>query len=240
MVRGGILMKKIGIMLFLVTLAVGLVLSNVFTFGRASGNFFNFSFNFKGVKGSGNSATEVRDLANFQAVDVGGVFQVEITAQKDFAVEIEADDNVLGLIKTDVRGGVLHITTEKKISSRNAIRVRISAPDIERLDVSGAAKVTVDGLKNGGLRVDSSGASKIVLAGESTKLNIDVSGATKIDAENLRTENANIEASGACHVTVNVTGEIRVDASGASKIVYAGSPTNVIEKTSGASRVKSK
>ena len=241
MVRGGIFyMKKIGIMLFLVTLAVGLVLSNVFSFGRASSNFFNFSLNFKGVKGSGNAATEHRDLADFQAIDVGGVFQVEITAQKDFAVEVEADDNLIGLIRTEVRGGVLHINTEKKISTRNPIRVRISAPDIERLDVSGAAKVTVDNLKNSSFTVDSSGASKIVLAGESSKLNIDVSGATKVDAENLRSETALVEASGACHVSVNVTGELKTDASGASKIVYTGSPANVIEKSSGASSVRSK
>jgi hypothetical protein len=233
-------MKKIGIMLFLVTLAVGLVISNLFSFGRASSSFFNFSFNLKGVKGSGNSATEVRDLKGFQAVDVGGVFQVEITAQKDFAVEIEADDNLMGLIRTEIRDGVLHIETEKKISTRNPIRVRISAPDIDRLDVSGAAKVTVDNLKNSSITVGSSGASRILLGGESSKLNIDVSGATKVDAENLRAGSATVEASGACRVSVNVTEEIMANASGASKITYTGSPKNIIERASGASSVRSK
>ncbi len=233
-------MKKIGFILFLVTLAVGLVISNLFSFGRASGDFFNFSLNFKGVKGSGRTASEVRDLTGFRAVDVGGVFQVEIIAQKDYAVEIEADDNLLGLIKTEVRDGVLHIRTENKISPRNSIRVRISAPDIERLDVSGAAKVNVSDLKNSTFTVDSSGASKITLAGESSKLNIDVSGATKVDAENLISENASIESSGASRASVNVSGELSADASGASKIVYSGTPTNIIEKTSGASKVSAK
>ncbi len=236
-VRGGIFMKKIGIMLFLLTLAVGLVVSNLFSFGKATEGLFNFSFNFKGVKGAGHTAVETRDLTGFRAVDVGGIFNVEITAQKGFGVEIEADDNLIGLVRTEVRDGVLYIKTEEKISPRSKLRIRISAPDLDRLDVSGAAKVNVTGLKSSEFTLDSSGASKITLAGESTKLNVDVSGATKIDAGNLIAENASVDASGASRVMVNVSGELRAEASGASKISYTGSPKNVIEKSSGAGKV---
>lgn len=232
-------MKKIGIMLFLVTLACGLVFANLFSFGRASGGLFDFSF-VNGVEGSGTTVTETRDLTGFRSVDVGGVFQVEITAQKDFAVEVEADDNLIGLIRTEVRSGVLHIEAENKFSSDNQVRIRISAPDIEGLFVSGAAKVDVSNLKNSGLTVDSSGAAKIVLAGESSKLNIDVSGAAKVDSENLLSKIAVVETSGASQVSVNVTEELRADATGASKIVYTGSPASVIEKTSGSSKVRSR
>ena len=118
-------MKKIGIMIFVVALVIGLVVSNMFSFGRASGKFFNFSLNFGGVHGSGNVATDKRDLSGFRAVDVGGVFQVEITAQKDFAIEVEADDNLLPLIKTEVVDGVLKIETKQRIKSSNPIRVRV-------------------------------------------------------------------------------------------------------------------
>lgn len=233
-------MKKIGIMIFVVALVIGLVVSNMFSFGRASGNFFNFSLPFSGVHGSGNVATDKRALTDFSAVDVGGVFQVEITAQKDFAVEVEADDNLLPLIKTEVVDGVLKIETEQRIKSSNPIRVRVYAPDIDNLEVSGAANVTVNDLKNSGLSVDSSGASKIKLAGLTDKLTVDVSGASKVNAESLTAENASIDASGASHVNVNVTGALRTDASGASKIVYSGTPASVEKKTSGASSVSQK
>ncbi len=233
-------MKKIGIMIFVAALAIGLVVSNMFSFGRATGKFFNFSMNFGGVHGSGNVASDKRDITGFRAVDVGGVFQVEITAQKEFSVEVEADDNLLPLIKTEVDDGVLKIETERKLSPSNPIRIRISAPDIDNLDVSGVANVTLNDLKNTGLSVDSSGASKIKITGETAKLTVDVSGATKVDAEDLTAETASVEASGASHVSVNVTGRLRSDASGASKIVYTGSPGSVEKKTSGASSVSSK
>jgi len=233
-------MKKIGIMIFAVALVIGLVVANMFSFGRSTGKFFNFSFDFKGVKGSGNVAKDTRGLSGFKGVDVGGVFQVEITAQKEFGVEVEADDNLLPLIKTEVRNGVLNIETDKKISPSSPVRIRISAPDIDRLEVSGVANVTLNDIKNSELTLDTSGASKIKISGETAKFTADVSGATKIDAENLKTIDANIETSGASTVTINVTGELRGHASGTSKILYTGSPSNIQKSSSGASRIAQK
>jgi hypothetical protein len=230
-------MKKIGIITFIIAIIVGVSLANFFSWGKASGKIFNFSVNLGGEKGSGNVATETRDLSDFESVDVGGVFQVEIVAQKDFAVEIEADDNLLQFIKTEVNDGRLEISTEQRISTSNPIRVRISAPNIERIQASGASKVSLTDVKNSDLALDVSGASKIKLVGETGNFTVETSGASHIDAENLKSENASIDASGASNVSVNVLGELKSDASGASTITYTGTPKNVIKKSSGASKV---
>ena len=158
-------MKKIGIVVFGAAIIIGVVISNFFSFGKMSGSFFNFSFH-SGIKGSGHAATDTRDASDFKQIEVGGVFQVEITAQKDFSVQVDADDNLLQFIKTEVDGDVLKIECEKDINSKTPIRVRISAPDIERIESSGASKITVADLKNSSLDLDSSGASKIAVAGE--------------------------------------------------------------------------
>lgn len=233
-------MKKIGIMIFAAALIIGITVGSIFSFGKADRPFFNFSFNFKGVKGSGNSATEARNATGFKSVDVGGVFQVEISAQKEFGVEVEADDNLLQYIKTEVRGGTLYIETSKKVQATGPIRVRVNAPEIDHLDVSGVANVTANDIKSAEFGIDSSGASKVKITGETAKLNVDVSGATKIDAESLLVGDANIAASGASGVTLNVSGELRADASGASKILYTGTPSRVVKSTSGGSQVAAK
>ncbi|MGI8882745.1 MAG: head GIN domain-containing protein [Pyrinomonadaceae bacterium] len=232
-------MKKFGLIIFILALTLGLIFANIFSFGKMTTKFFNFSIN-EGVSGSGNVTTEKRDVTDFQEIEVGGVFEVEVVTQKDFSVEIEADDNLLPLIKTEVSGGVLRLETEKGISTKNPIRVRISAPNIENLDISGASKVSLANLKNENLQIDSSGASKIIVAGETENLTVDVSGASKIDAENLKSENASIDASGASKVSVFVANELKSDASGASSIIYSGSPKNLIKKTSGVSSIKEK
>lgn len=231
-------MKKVGIIIFVTALAIGIVVSNVFSFGKISNNFLNFSFNWGGIKGSGNAATEKREVAGFKGVDVGGAFHVEIVAGNEYSVEVEADDNLLPLITTRVEGSVLHIGSEKSLSPRSQLRVRISSPDIDSLDASGASKISLTGVKNSALNVSSSGASKITVEGTTGNLTVDVSGASKIEAERLQAENASVDASGASHVSVNASNEVRADASGASKISYATGAKNVIKKTSGASKVQ--
>jgi hypothetical protein len=97
--------------------------------------------------------------------------------------------------------------------------------------------VTLDNVKNSSLAVDSSGASKIKIAGETAKFSAETSGASKIDADGLRAVDALIDGSGASHVDINVSGELNADLSGASKVTYSGSPTAVHKKTSGAGSV---
>lgn len=230
-------MKKVGFLIFLAALIVGFIAANASSIGNLSDRPFNFSFNFGGVKGSGDAASEKRDVTGFKGIDVSSSFQVEITAQKDFNVTVEADDNILPLIETEVRGGVLRIECSRRVSPKTPMKIIIFAPDIDNIETSGAANVIVNSIKNSGLNIDSSGASKILVTGETTKLVVDVSGATKIDAEGLVSENAVIDTSGASHVSVNVLNSLRTDASGASKITYSGSPRELNTKKSGAASV---
>lgn len=232
-------MKKIGIIVFTAAIILGITVSSFFSFGRLGEKIFSCPFG-SGVSGSGNLMTETRDIGDFNGIDVGGMFQVEIDAQKDFAVLIEADDNLLSLIKTEVRDGILHIESESKISSENAIRVKISAPDIESVEVSGVSKLSLAGIKNSELKINATGASKVTTTGETTSLTIDTSGASRVDANELRSENATVNTSGASYVSVFVFGQFTADASGASRVVYAGKPKSVEKNSSGGSRVKEK
>lgn len=230
-------MKKIGILIFAVAAVIGIVFANIASFGKVDlSKFVSVSWG-KGIKGSGNVVTETRNVSGFKSLEAGGVFQVEVSAQKDFSVQVEADDNLLPLIKTEVINGKLVISNEKHFNSRNKILVRISAPDIEGIEVHGAAKLSLKDVKNSALKVDTSGASKVSVAGETVNLDIEVSGASKVDAAGLQAENATVDASGASSVLVSVAGDLKADASGASKIKYNGTPRNIEKRTSGASKV---
>jgi hypothetical protein len=232
-------MKKLGILIFIIALFIGVSLAGIFSFGKITGKIFNFSVNF-GEKGSGNIQTEKRNVSEFKTVDVGGAFIVEITAQKDYSLEVEADDNLLQFIKTEFDGETLRIETERKISSSNPVKIRIFAPDIENLQISGASKVSIVNLNNESLNVGSSGASKISCEGKTNNLTVDMSGASKFEGENLNAENVSVDASGASKAVVFVKNDLKADLSGASKVIYFGNPTNIEKKTSGASSVVGK
>lgn len=231
-------MRKVKIIVFIVALIAGLTFAKIFAF---SFGFQMPSINvFSKTKGSGNIKIEKRDASGFTSVKTGGAVIIDVVAQKDFNVEVEADDNLLEYIKTEVKGDTLKIYTEGNISTKNQIRVRVAMPQIESFDVSGASNGTLTNVKNESLTIDASGASKIKVEGEVAELTVDLSGASRLDAENLKAENAKVEASGASNAIVFATNEVEAEASGASCIRYAGTPKNVRKSSSGASSVKQK
>src|SRR5437899_11659560 len=79
-----------------------------------------------GVRGSGVLKTEKRDFAPFKSIESDGAYEIEVNCQKPFSVEIEGDDNVLPLIKTEVRDGVLYIKSPQPYSTRQPVTLRIA------------------------------------------------------------------------------------------------------------------
>ena len=217
-------MKKIICLLLLAAFAAG---CNMSGFG-------------KGVRGSGNRLTEKRNVPGFLSVDVSGAFEVEIVAQKERSLEITGDDNILPLVTTEVRGNVLHIGSNKSYSINRPITVKITVPELEGISSSGASKIDVSGIRNSEFEVDSSGASKIALTGETKKLRIGTSGASNIEAKELRAEKVEVESSGAGYVSVYAADQLNASASGAARVDYYGNPPNVTPEASGAGSINRK
>ncbi|MEO8574092.1 MAG: head GIN domain-containing protein, partial [Pyrinomonadaceae bacterium] len=225
-------MKKIGILIFIIAIIVGVVFANLFSFGRITGKLVNFSVG-TSVKGSGNLGSEVRTAEDFQGVDVSGVFKVEVTAGKEFSVQVEADDNLLPYVRTEVEQGILHIEMTEGVKSENPLRVLVTAPDIESVEASGSTTVSVTGIKNSSLEIDASGHSKVKVDGETDEVSVAVSGSSSVDAEALKARTASVDSSGASSASVFVTEQLASNASGASKIFYSGNPSSVAKSTSG-------
>lgn len=225
-------MKKISSIVFAAALFTGVIIAGGCGFGGINVG--------SGVKGSGTLKSERRDVSGFSKIDAGGAVNLEITTQKDFSVSVEADDNLLGHIKTEVSGGTLKISTDAKISSEKGVKFKVSMPELKDLDLSGASTAVISNVKTDSVKLGASGASKIKIDGEVKNLNVDASGASKIDAENLTAENAEVGASGASSATVSAANELKADSSGASSIYYTGEPKNLVQNASGASSIKKK
>ena len=83
-----------------------------------------------------------------------------------------------------------------------------------------------------------SGASRARLQGKAEILHVDASGASNLDLEDFPVEDADIELSGASEAAVVLNGTLDIDASGASRLYFGGSPTMGRVDLSGASSIK--
>lgn len=191
----------------------------------------------KGTAGSGNIKTEKRDVGAFSAVDVSGAYEVEIVCQKQPGLEVEGDDNILPLVQTYVKNNTLYITSEKSFNVKKAIKLRVTTGNLEGVSSSGASKITLDGVKNEQLVIETSGASKIDAAGETKTLEIESSGASKVDVRDLRAARVKVSLSGAGHANVYASEEVNADVSGAASVTYYGEPKVVNKSVSGAGSI---
>ncbi len=192
-----------------------------------------------GAKGSGVRKTEKRDLPAFTAIETIGAFQVEVTCQKPASFEIETDDNILPLIQTEVRDGVLRVSTTQSYHSSGGIALRITLPNLASIKSTGAGKFRVADVKNDSFAIDSTGAATVTASGQSKALKLSSTGAGKIDAHNLRADKAEVRVTGAAGVEVNVNDELDVTVSGAGRVIYSGNP-KVNKHVSGAGQVTKK
>ena len=193
--------------------------------------------NFSRKTGSGALKAEKRSVPAFNAVDISGAYEVEITAQKEQGVEIEGDDNILPLIKTEVRNGVLEIYNEKAFSTKNKIRLRISAPVLEGVSTSGASDIVVTGVKSDQFKIDTSGAGSLKASGEAQALEVELSGAGEVDLKDLRAQKVKVTSSGAATADVYASEELTASVSGAGNVNYYGDPKVVNQDTSGAGSI---
>lgn len=229
-------MKKLGLLIFISALVIGSIFANTMDFDRFSiGSLF-----FNRIEGSGVLKTEKREVSGFSKIDASGAISVEIVIQNDFSVEVEADDNLLQYIKTEVSGDTLKIYSEGRLSRKNPVNVKIGMPAIEGLEISGASKATAANVKSEELFLKANGASKITISGEVRNLESRINGASSIDAENLKSENVEIKVNGASKATVFATNRLDANANGASRIIYSGDPAAIDKKSNGASSINSK
>jgi hypothetical protein len=181
------------------------------------------------VSGSGNRQKQKREVPTFTSISTEGAFHIEVVAQKPVVLEIEADDNILPLVSTEVSNNVLHIKPSQSYSVSEPIIIRIAMPNLEGISANGAGKIDVAGLNNEKFEIDVNGVAAIKVSGETKLVDIDTNGAAKIDTSKLRAARAVVASKGVSKVEVYAADQLDVTVSGPSSVIYSGDP--VVNKT---------
>jgi hypothetical protein len=161
------------------------------------------------VAGNGQPTRETRPVGNLQALDVNGSIQVDVRVGAAPSLEVEADSNLLPMIRTEVRGGTLRIWIEGNVRSNNALRVSYSVPQLTQLHANGSGRVMVSELNGAPLVLDKNGSGTIQLAGRVASFDARVNGSGQVNATALQTGNVNVHQNGSGRMNL---GAVRGDA----------------------------
>ncbi|MCL4275928.1 MAG: DUF2807 domain-containing protein [Anaerolineales bacterium] len=226
--------------------------------GVFSGNGFYIG---PGEPGSGNVIIETRNIAEFNAIEVDYPAQVTVTQGSQVSVKVEAEDNVLPGLKTEVRNGQLRIFYEagdgKHVNARKMVKVSIVVAELTDVEFDSAGELIVEGITTDRLEVSLSGAGNLRLvditakdlsvnlsgagsmsaSGAADDLDLNISGFGSFNGGDLHTQIASVTLSGAGSATIWTDDELDATISGAGSINYYGSPA-VNRKISGVGNVR--
>ena len=191
-----------------------------------------------GVRGSGNVTSESRDVSDFDEVVLEGVGNLTIRQTGSESLTIEAEDNLLPEISTEVEGNRLTIETEYDMpAATQPINYELTVRDLSALELPVAANVDASDISTDSLDVTISGAGDMKIAGEADSQDIEISGTGVYQAEDLESEEAEIDISGSGEAVVRVSDHLHVEVSGSGSVEYIGNPT-VSRDITGAAEVR--
>lgn len=200
--------------------------------------------------GNGEIITETRTVSDFKNVELGMSGELFISQGSEFEVKIEASENLMAVIKTEVKNNtlVVDLKNNKCLRSNEMIKIYVSMPTIEGLAISGsgsifgARKLDTDALElkisgSGDIELDSlkanelvskiSGSGTIAVGGMDTIPSYygSISGSGSVEAYELPVKKGDFQISGSGDFRVNVLETMLVKISGSGDVQYKGNPT---------------
>lgn len=190
------------------------------------------------VEGSGTVVDDFREVSEFTAIDVSDGIAANVMVGFDQGVRVVGDDNLVALVKTEVRDGRLHVFLPESVngwSSENSLWVEVAVPRLDSLKRSGGSSVKAEGLDADSFTLEASGGGRVELTGRATTVTTDLSGGTELVAREFTAGEASLSSSGGGSTVMKVTNALRVEASGGSEVRILGRPTVLSKDLSGGS-----
>ena len=172
--------------------------------------------------------TRTYDYRDFDGIEAGWIYKVEVTQARSYSVRVEAPDYVMPYLAVTVQGGRLRLDISslprdiRRLIERgnHAVNAYITLPELSEVRLSGAARMTASGAFSTGDRA----------------FHLFMSGAARLEGLDINARKGEIDASGAAYIHMAAT-FIRLDAdlSSAVNCVMDGNVGDALVELSGAS-----
>jgi hypothetical protein len=214
----------------------------------------------KRIDGNGKLISQQRQTGEATRIHTISNFDVDITQGSAFSLQVEADENLLPYIITEIKDGVLEVRTQEGVNlhSVNKIKVHLMVTKLESVDLTGSGNVTgidsfsgadhlkldIEGTGNISLAVNTpsidasiAGTGDITLSGQTRDAAIDIAGVGNYKAENLKAENVKVSIAGSGDAKLFASTTLDIDIAGSGNIYYHGSPS-ITQRIAGSGTIK--
>jgi hypothetical protein len=208
------------------------------------------------VRGSGVAVSETRQAQDFERIHASSSINVYVSQGPEYRVRVEAEHNLLPLVRTSVSGGTLDISTTGCFSTTRGVSVHVTMPQVRALSTSGSGslrtenelvtpELSLSASGSGGLEVHArtprlsarlSGSGGVGLRGQGDEQQVTVTGSGSYNARHYATRTAQLTNTGSGASWVSVSGRLEARLTGSGSVFYRGDP-HVSSQVTGSGRV---
>lgn len=197
------------------------------------------------VNGNGELSNETRNISSANKIKLEGSMDVDLIPGSSPSVKVIADKNLLQYIETKNDNGelVIKVSDDYNLKSSNQIKVEVTTPTLESLDVAGNGKVNGKGkftssnkfdldlagnsdvdieINTPSVDVSIAGSGNIEVKGETKKLDVSIAGSGNFKGDNLMAEDADVSVAGSGDVHVFADSKLDVQVMGSGDVYYKG------------------
>lgn len=161
------------------------------------------------LKGNRNVVEITEDLPPFSAIELSDDLEIMIQKGTSESVSIEADDNLLDVLKFDVNDDTLFISSFYNITSKKKLNITVFYTVLESLNLGKGLITMKDVITTDILDVKTYGTARLILNATAAVINIDMDGNSSADF-NVASDSLNILLRDRIDAKVYATGQNHV------------------------------
>ena len=212
------------------------------------------------VRGNGNVTEEVRQVGDFDQIDVSRGMNVYVTQGSPAKVVVIADNNLHEVIETRVEGNTLKIYVNENVRWAKEKKVMVTVEKLSGLETSSGSnawsqnQIMTDNIelkatsgsnltievnaKN--LSADCSSGANIKLSGLAKDAELEASSGANLIGDALQVDDCRMKTSSGANVSATVNERLDAHASSGGNVVYYGEPKTTDVSTSSGGNVRKK
>ena len=178
------------------------------------------------VTGSGHVTSETRAVSGYTTIVLAGSGEAKVVIGEPEQVVIEAEDNLLPYLTTNVAFGrlTLGIRPLTNLSPTQPMRYTITVKHLEGLDLAGSGTFEVPNVSADLLKFEIHGSGDITAAGATDVLEAGLYGSGNIMTRELLAQSARVQIPGSGQVMVWASDQLNATIQGSGTINYFGQP----------------
>lgn len=178
----------------------------------------------------GNTSIETKqyDFKDFTSISAVNGFGIHITKGDEYSVNVTTSPNKQERVEISNIDGTLVINIKPGGNTflPSPLKVEITMPDLEYIELSDGASATVyDFNLSHNFAAHLTGGSSLTMTGQALNLTINGQGGAIANLSEFPVNNVYVDLNGGSQCTVNTNGKIAGTINGGAKLSYIGNPT---------------